>query len=106
MVQASSHSAGRGKFRPDMVVRCGPSGNRTFMTDPIIIVEVLSPSTFDRDRGPKLEFYKGLPTVQHIVLAYADQMRLSTMSGSRRVGTCRCCRRRRAFSTWIRCSFR
>jgi len=76
MVQASAHSAGRDKFRPDIVVRCGPSGNNTFITDPIIIAEVLLPSTLDRDRGPKLEFYKRLPTVQHIVLAYADQMRV------------------------------
>jgi len=76
MVQASANSTGRDKFRPDVVVRCGASGNNTFITDPIVVVEVLSPSTIDRDRGPKLEFYKNLPTVQHVVLAYADQMRI------------------------------
>jgi hypothetical protein len=38
--------------------------------------EVLSLSTMERDRGRKLQFYKDLPTVQHIVLAYADQMRV------------------------------
>jgi Uma2 family endonuclease len=76
MVQASANSTGRDKFRPDVVVRCGPPSNNTFITDPIVVVEVLSPSTIDRDRGPKLEFYKNLPTVQHVVLAYADQMRV------------------------------
>jgi Uma2 family endonuclease len=76
MVQASANSTGRDKFRPDVVVRCGPSGNNTFITDAIVVVEVLSPSTIDRDRGPKLEFYKNLPTMQHVVLAYADQMRV------------------------------
>lgn len=74
MVQASANATGRDKFRPDVVVRCGPPSNNTFITDPIIVVEVLSPSTIDR--GPKLEFYKNLPTVQHVVLAYTDQMRV------------------------------
>jgi Uma2 family endonuclease len=76
MVQASANSTGRDKFRPDVVVRCGPPSNNTFITDPIVVVEVLPPSTIERDRGPKLEFYKNLPTVQHVVLAYSDQMRV------------------------------
>jgi Uma2 family endonuclease len=76
MVQTSANSTGRDKFRPDVVVSCGPASNNTFITDPIVVVEVLSPSTIDRDRGPKLEFYKNLPTAQHVVLAYADQMRV------------------------------
>jgi Uma2 family endonuclease len=76
MVQASTNSTGRDKFRPDVFVRCGPPSSNTFITDPIVVVEVLSPSTMDRDRGRKLQFYKDLPTMQHIVLAYADQMRV------------------------------
>jgi Uma2 family endonuclease len=80
MVQASANSTGRDKFRPDIVVRCGPTSNNTFITDPVVVVEVLSPSTIDRDRGRKLEFYKALPTMQHIVLAYADQMRVEHYS--------------------------
>src|ERR1700682_537722 len=76
MVQASANSTGRDMSTPGVVVRCGPSGNNRSITDPIVVVEVLSPSTIDRDRGPKLEFYKNLPTVQHVVLAYADQMRI------------------------------
>ena len=31
-------------------------------------------ASIDHDRGPKLRFYKSLPTVQHIVLAYSDQI--------------------------------
>jgi Uma2 family endonuclease len=30
----------------------------------------------DTDRGPKLDFYKSLPTVRHIALIYQDQMRV------------------------------
>jgi Uma2 family endonuclease len=75
-VQASSDSAGKDKYKPDVVVRCGPVSGNTYVTDPIVIVEVLSPSTMQKDRTDKLEFYKKLPTVQHVVLAYTDQMRI------------------------------
>lgn len=61
---------------PDVVVRCGPRRDRTTITDPIAIVEVLSRSTMHRDRGVKFDFYTGLPTLQHIVLVYQGQMRV------------------------------
>lgn len=64
------------KYKPDILVRCGAIGTKNYITDPIVVVEVLSPSTIDFDRGTKLEFYKTLPSLQHIVLAYQDQMRL------------------------------
>lgn len=49
---------------------------KTYITDPLVVVEVLSPSTIDTDRGDKLRFYKRLLTLRHIALAYQDQMRL------------------------------
>ena len=75
-VQRSDDSRGLDKPRPDVVVRCGPSGGRNFITDPLVVVEVLSPSTIDVDRGEKLSFYKGLPTLRHIAFVYQDQMRV------------------------------
>jgi Uma2 family endonuclease len=75
-VQASSDSAGKDKYKPDVLVRCGPVSANTYVTDPVVVVEVLSPSTMDKDRTTKLAFYKELPTVQHVVLAYTDQMRV------------------------------
>ena len=75
-VQRSSDSRGRDKTRPDIVVRCGPRQNQTYLTDPLVVVEVLSPSTMDHDRGGKLKFYKSLPTLRHIALIYQDQMRV------------------------------
>lgn len=75
-VQRTDDGRGIDKPRPDIVVRCGPSGRRNFITDPLVIVEVLSPSTVDFDRGEKLRFYKALPTLRHIVLVYQDQMRV------------------------------
>jgi Uma2 family endonuclease len=76
-VQRSDSNRDGNKTRPDVVVRCGPrTGAATYITDPLVLVEVLSPSTIDIDRGRKLEFYKSLPTVRHIVLVYQDQMRV------------------------------
>ena len=76
-VQLSEKISGVDKTKPDIVVRCGSaSGSRTFITDPLAVVEVLSPSTIDIDRGPKLDFYKSIPTMRHITLVYQDQMRV------------------------------
>ena len=75
-VQAADSVDGIDKTRPDVMVRCGPGTGTTYITDPIVVVEVLSPSTIDFDRGPKLAFYKSLPTVQDIALVYQDQMRV------------------------------
>jgi Uma2 family endonuclease len=79
-VQRDHDSSARDKFRPDVLVRCGVYENTTYVIDPIVIVEVLSPSTIDNDRGRKLRFYKSMPTAMHIVLAYSDQMRVEHYS--------------------------
>src|SRR5690348_3733586 len=50
-------------YEPDALVRCGeqlPAG-AIRVTDPVIIVEVQSPSTSSRDVGPKLIDYFRLP---------------------------------------------
>ena len=80
-IQRSDDKRERDKPRPDILVRCGQGSARTFVTDPMVVVEVLSPSTIDHDRGPqlavnKLAFYKSLPTIRHIALVYQDQMRI------------------------------
>ena len=75
-VQASDDRSATTATIPDISVRCGERVGRNWITDPIIIVEVLSPSTMDFDRGAKLEFYKSLATVQDIVLGYQDQVRV------------------------------
>ena len=73
-VQRSENQAGLYKPKPDLLLRCGPLQGQNLATDPLVIVEILSPSTMDNDRGEKLRFYKGLPTLAHLVLAYQDQM--------------------------------
>ncbi len=55
---------------PDAMLRCGTPlpGNAVSVTDPLIVVEVLSPSTRARDAGAKLEDYFRLPTVRHYLI--------------------------------------
>jgi len=75
-VQRSDDARDTDKPGPDIVVRCGAVGSKTYITDPLVVVEVLSPSTIDVDRGPKLDFYKSLPTIRHIAFVYQDQTRV------------------------------
>jgi Uma2 family endonuclease len=76
-VQRSENARGIYKPRPDVMVQCGPvDQQRNYVTDPLVIIEVLSPGTIDDDRGDKLRFYKGVPTLRHIALIYQDQMRV------------------------------
>ena len=62
-------------YIPDVLVRCGPplAGNETIAPDPVIIVEVLSPSTQSVDLGAKLAGYFRLDTVRHFVLVDPEQ---------------------------------
>ncbi len=75
-VQRSEDRGGDMAVIPDIVVRCGPRRDRDFVTDPLAVVEVLSRSTMHQDRGVKFDFYRSLPSLQHIVLVYQDQMRV------------------------------
>ena len=57
-------------YEPDASVRCGPAlpPDAIVVRDPMIVVEVLSPSTRARDAGAKLEDYFRLPSVRHYLL--------------------------------------
>lgn len=57
----------------DLAVTCAPFGRELWCPDPILIVEVLSPSTQADDRGVKLRAYRRLPSVRHILLLASDQ---------------------------------
>ncbi len=59
--------ADRQYFYPGLTVACGEQTG-TMLTDPIVVIEVLSPATEKRDRGAKFKTYKALPSVQEYVL--------------------------------------
>lgn len=56
----------------DAAVVCGPviapPVDRNACTNPTLVCEVLSPSTEGIDRGRKFEAYRGLPSVQEVLL--------------------------------------
>ena len=62
-------------YEPDALVRCGPqpSGDVVEISDPVILVEVVSPSSRGKDGGAKLAGYFALPTVRHYLIVDTDQ---------------------------------
>lgn len=54
---------------PDVSVVCGPwdrsSDDEHAVTNPIVIVEILSPSSEAYDRGEKFDHYRQLPSLRH-----------------------------------------
>lgn len=62
---------------PDIMVICGPlrfaPGRLDTVMNPVIIMEVLSPSRETYDRGKKFEFYRAISTLKEYILV--DQNR-------------------------------
>ena len=59
---------------PDVVVACGDiPGDATMLDTPVIVVEVLSDSTADRDHGPKRWAYQTIASLGHYVLVAQDK---------------------------------
>jgi Uma2 family endonuclease len=61
-------------YEPDALVRCGPriDDNAVEIADPIIVVEVVSPSSRKRDSGGKLEDYFRIPSVRHYLIVKTE----------------------------------
>lgn len=58
-----------GRRRPDVGVECGALDEESFEAGEVrIVVEVLSPSTRDLDTFGKLDEYKAIETMDHIVI--------------------------------------
>ena len=47
------------------------------ITNPLLLVEVTSPSTEDYDRGEKLRHYKGLPSLREVLIVSHDRPQLT-----------------------------
>lgn len=74
-----------GYYMPDMVVVQGAPefkpGSTAVITNPYIIVEVLSPSTNDSDLSEKLPNYKRIESLQQII--FVSQKNMTVMSYTR-----------------------
>ncbi|WP_428483748.1 Uma2 family endonuclease [Rhodopila sp.] len=61
---------------PDAFVVCSPVPGRTLVvTEPVVVFEVLSPSTASTDFGIKNEEYRDTPSIQRYVMLAQDRQR-------------------------------
>lgn len=62
-------------YEPDAVVHCGArlADDALIVPEPVIVVEVLSPSSRARDAGAKLADYFRLPSVRHYLLVKTER---------------------------------
>jgi Uma2 family endonuclease len=64
-------------YQADLVVTCAPLDRaRHHVEDPVLIIEVLSPSTEVHDRGRKVEDYSRLPSAKEILLVSSEERRV------------------------------
>lgn len=65
---------------PDVTVVCGPAQfaakDRNTLTNPTMVVEVLSDSTESHDRGTKLAHYRRLSTLGAVLFVFPDDRRV------------------------------
>jgi Uma2 family endonuclease len=61
----------------DLAVTCAPrEPGRRMVVEPVLMVEVLSPSTGQIDRWRKVADYRTLPSVQEILVVFSDERRV------------------------------
>ena len=65
-------NVGENYYFPDMLVDCGESRDRFTATLPVLIVEVLSPSTRRVDKTVKLRDYVKIPSLQEYAIFEQD----------------------------------
>lgn len=65
-------------YEPDALVNCGPAmhPDATVATNPVVVVEVMSPSSQSIDSGEKLADYFRLPSVQHYLVVRARKQEI------------------------------
>jgi Uma2 family endonuclease len=68
-------SEGKHNFRlPDAAVNCGPiDADASILPNPVILVEIVSPTSEARDVHEKLRDYFLIPSVSHYVIVYEDR---------------------------------
>ena len=66
-------------YEPDAVLHCGDKlpDDAVAVPHPLVIVEVLSPSTSSTDRAWKLQEYFRLPSLRHYLIIWADKQQIA-----------------------------
>jgi Uma2 family endonuclease len=69
---------------PDVSVVCGKlamhAATDDVITNPILVVEILSPSTSNYDRGKKFQLYREIPSLHEYVLVHQDKVQVEHFS--------------------------
>lgn len=61
-------------YEADIVISCTPvAPGMAAIPNPVVVIEVLSPSTVEHDRGRKAYDYRRIPSVQEIALVASEQ---------------------------------
>lgn len=65
-------------FYPDVFVTCDPTDHQAeyMMRAPIVVVEVLSPTTAAYDRGDKFAAYRRIASLREFILIDPDKQRI------------------------------
>ncbi|MGH6896789.1 MAG: Uma2 family endonuclease [Geminicoccaceae bacterium] len=63
-------------YQADLAVTCAGLTGQQFVAEPILIVEVLSPSTAATDRERKLPDYRTIPSLQDILVVSSSEPRI------------------------------
>ena len=61
-------------YEPDALIYCGPKvdGDAMIVENPVVVVEVLSPTTGRNDKGRKLADYFRVPSIVHYLIIDAE----------------------------------
>ena len=66
--------AGRNHFETDITVTCEPGGYKGIAAEPVLIVEIQSPSTERDDHFVKLPEYQAIPSLREILYVESEQV--------------------------------
>ena len=68
----------RNAFEPDALINCGdpPDDESLEANSPVVVVEVVSPSSVGRDSNAKLDGYFRVPSIMHYLVVTADSRRV------------------------------
>lgn len=75
-VQLDQHNV----LRPDVAVVFAERDRPKIATDPVLVVEVLEPSTADIDRGERGLHYRDVASLEHYLLLSTDAQRIELFS--------------------------
>ncbi len=65
---------GRNHFETDITVTCEPGGHRGIAAEPLLIVEILSPSTERDDQFVKLPQYQAIPSLREMLYVESERV--------------------------------